>query len=52
MTEKLKTAVKILPGNPQDLVGQVKEFSPSLGNLLALALENAGVVDNAGAKRK
>lgn len=45
LESKLKTASKFLPGEPKDIVDQVKQFSPSMAGLLGQALQQAGIVD-------
>ena len=44
LEDKLKTAAKFLPGDPQDLVKQVETVSPSVAKLLQQALEQAEVI--------
>jgi hypothetical protein len=42
--DKLRTAAKFLPNDPQDLVKQVEQVSPSIAKLLQQALEEAEVI--------
>ena len=42
--DKLKTAAKFLPNDPEELVKQVDAVSPSIAKLLQQALEQAEVI--------
>ena len=41
----LKSAAKYIPGEPKDLINEVKQFSPSIAELLAQAMQEEGVID-------
>jgi hypothetical protein len=43
---KLRTAAKFLPVEPKEVVTTVKQFSPSLAELLASTLKQADVVND------
>ena len=43
---KLRTAAKFMPVEPKEVVDTVKQFSPSLAELLASTMKQADLVDD------
>ncbi|KAK8858531.1 hypothetical protein IAR55_002758 [Kwoniella newhampshirensis] len=52
LESRLQTASKFIPGEPKELVKQVEQVSPSLAKLLAQALEQTGITDKDGNRKK
>ncbi|WVQ80522.1 hypothetical protein IAT38_002627 [Cryptococcus sp. DSM 104549] len=50
--DKLRTAAKFLPAEPKEVVKQVEQVSPSLAKILAQVLEQSGVTDKDGNRKK
>jgi len=48
---RLQTVARFLPGQPKDLVNQVSQISPSLGQLLLQAMQQAEISDEKGNKK-
>lgn len=44
LEDKLRTAAKFLPNDPQDVIKQVESISPSVAKLLQQAMEQAEVI--------
>ncbi|RSH89378.1 hypothetical protein EHS25_002490 [Saitozyma podzolica] len=50
--EKLRGAAKLIPGEPKDLIEQVKQVSPSIAELLKQAMQQAELIDDKGNRKK
>jgi hypothetical protein len=42
----------LIPGEPKDLIEQVKQFSPSIAELLKQAMQQAELIDDKGNRKK
>ncbi|EIW73680.1 hypothetical protein TREMEDRAFT_67496 [Tremella mesenterica DSM 1558] len=50
--DQLRDAANAIPGEPKEVISQVEKLSPSIAKLLSQALQQVGIVDEQGNRKK